>query len=189
MEKPLRLDRMSGLDAGQLDELERRVGELLGKPWDKGKGRPRELTLREALVVTSGYMRQKHHRGGVGGDLRCEPVHDLAVHHLSDAVGRSGYRGVQAIRAGGAGDHQGRDRQPRPHSIASMFVKQLVRVSSTGELRGRHGMVKIDTVQRYMHVPDELRQRITLQLGGLPWKAPEDDDPFARLVRWSIETQ
>lgn len=70
-----------------------------------------------------------------------------------------------------------------------MFVKRLVRVSSTGELHGRHGLVKIDTVQRYMHVPDELRQRITLQLGGLPWKTPEDDDPFARLVRWSIETQ
>jgi hypothetical protein len=45
-------------------------------------------------------------------------------------------------------------------------------------------MIKIDTAQRYMHVPDELRQRITLQLGGLPWKAPEDDDPSARLVRW-----
>ena len=48
---------MSGLDAEQLDELEQMVGELLEKPWDKGKGRPRELTLREALVVTSGYMR------------------------------------------------------------------------------------------------------------------------------------
>jgi hypothetical protein len=53
----LRFDRMSGLDAEQLDELEQMVGELLEKPWDKGKGRPRELTLREALVVTSGYMR------------------------------------------------------------------------------------------------------------------------------------
>lgn len=49
---------MSGLDAEQLDELEQMVGELLTTPWDKGKGRPRELTLREALVVTSGYMRQ-----------------------------------------------------------------------------------------------------------------------------------
>src|SRR5918997_4461671 len=49
---------MSGLDAEQLDALEQMVGELLEKPWDKGKGRPRELTLREALVVTSGYMRQ-----------------------------------------------------------------------------------------------------------------------------------
>ncbi|MGH3721857.1 MAG: hypothetical protein ACRDRI_24035 [Pseudonocardiaceae bacterium] len=38
---------------------------------------------------------------------------------------------------------------------------------------------KIDTAQRYMRVPDELRQLIASQIGGLPWKAPEDDDPFA----------
>jgi hypothetical protein len=49
---------MSGLDAEQLDALEQRVSELLEKPWDQGNGRPQELTLREALVVTSGYMRQ-----------------------------------------------------------------------------------------------------------------------------------
>jgi hypothetical protein len=49
---------MSGLDAEQLDALEQRVGDLLAKPWDQGTGRPKELTLREALVVTSGYMRQ-----------------------------------------------------------------------------------------------------------------------------------
>src|SRR5436305_15141203 len=48
---------MSGLDAEQLDELEQMVGELLKKPWDHGKGRPGELALREALIVTSGYMR------------------------------------------------------------------------------------------------------------------------------------
>ena len=58
MEKPLRFDRMSGLDAEQLDALEQRVSELLEKPWDQKDGRPRELTLREALVVTSGYLRQ-----------------------------------------------------------------------------------------------------------------------------------
>ncbi|MGH3701433.1 MAG: transposase family protein [Pseudonocardiaceae bacterium] len=58
MEKLLQFDRMSGLDAERLDELERMAGELLGKPWDKSKGRPRELILREAFVVTSGYMRQ-----------------------------------------------------------------------------------------------------------------------------------
>jgi len=34
------------------------VSELLEKPWDQGNGRPKELTLREALVVTCGYMRQ-----------------------------------------------------------------------------------------------------------------------------------
>ena len=58
MEKPLRFDRMSGLDAEQLDALEQMVSGLLEKPWDQGTGRPKELTLREALVVTSGYMRQ-----------------------------------------------------------------------------------------------------------------------------------
>ena len=54
----MRFDRMSGLDPEQLDELEEIVGELLEEPWDKGKGRPRELSLREALVVASGYERQ-----------------------------------------------------------------------------------------------------------------------------------
>ena len=49
---------MSGLDAEQIDELEYRVTELLEEPWDKEEGRPRELTLREALVVTCGYLRQ-----------------------------------------------------------------------------------------------------------------------------------
>jgi hypothetical protein len=49
---------MSGLDAEQLDELEYRVTRLLEEPWDKEEGRPRELTLREALVVTCGYLRQ-----------------------------------------------------------------------------------------------------------------------------------
>ena len=49
---------MSGLDEEQLSELECRVTELLEAPWDKGEGRPRELALREALIVTCGYMRQ-----------------------------------------------------------------------------------------------------------------------------------
>jgi hypothetical protein len=49
---------MSGLNKEQLDELEEHVAELLDKPWDKSTGRPRELTLREALVVTCGYLRQ-----------------------------------------------------------------------------------------------------------------------------------
>ncbi len=49
---------MSGLDSAQLDELEQMVSELLEEPWDKGEGRPRELTFREALVVTCGYLRQ-----------------------------------------------------------------------------------------------------------------------------------
>ena len=54
----MRFERMSGLDEDQLDELECRVSGLLEEPWDKEEGRPRELTLREALIVTCGYMRQ-----------------------------------------------------------------------------------------------------------------------------------
>jgi hypothetical protein len=49
---------MSGLDSEQLDELEERVAALLDNPWDSGTGRPRELTLREAIIVSSGYARQ-----------------------------------------------------------------------------------------------------------------------------------
>jgi len=49
---------MSGLDEKQLDELEEHVADLLEEPWDKGIGRPREITFREALVVACGYMRQ-----------------------------------------------------------------------------------------------------------------------------------
>jgi Helix-turn-helix of DDE superfamily endonuclease len=48
---------MSGLDAEQLDELEQIVSEILEEPWGKETGRPRELTLREALIVTCGYTR------------------------------------------------------------------------------------------------------------------------------------
>ena len=54
----MRFERMSGLDEEQMNELEYRVSELLAEPWDKGTGRPRELTLREALVVACGYVRQ-----------------------------------------------------------------------------------------------------------------------------------
>jgi DDE superfamily endonuclease len=53
----LRFDRMSGLSAEQLDELEELISDLLEEPWDKRKGHPRELTLREALIVASGYAR------------------------------------------------------------------------------------------------------------------------------------
>jgi hypothetical protein len=54
----LRFERMSGLDEEQLSELEHLVAGLLEEPWDKDEGRPRELTLREALIVACGYLRQ-----------------------------------------------------------------------------------------------------------------------------------
>jgi hypothetical protein len=53
----LRFHRMSGLDAEQLDELKELVSALLVEPWDKASGRPRGLSLFEALVVASGYAR------------------------------------------------------------------------------------------------------------------------------------
>lgn len=50
-------DRMPGLDSAQLDELAQMISDLLGAPWDKGNGRPRKLTMREAIIVTCGYDR------------------------------------------------------------------------------------------------------------------------------------
>jgi hypothetical protein len=58
MEEPLRYHRTFGLDAGQLDELEARIGDILPDPWDKGVGRPKSLSLREAIMVTLLYKRQ-----------------------------------------------------------------------------------------------------------------------------------
>jgi predicted XRE-type DNA-binding protein len=54
----LRYHRTFGLDAQQLDELEKLIGELLTEPWDKGVGRPKSLSLREAIMVTLLYTRQ-----------------------------------------------------------------------------------------------------------------------------------
>ena len=58
MEEPLRYHRTFGLDAEQLDELEERIEDILPEPWDKGTGRPRSLSLREAIMVTLLYKRQ-----------------------------------------------------------------------------------------------------------------------------------
>jgi hypothetical protein len=58
MEEPLRYHRTCGLDAEQLDEIESRIEDLLAGPWDKGTGRPRSLSLREAIIVTLLYQRQ-----------------------------------------------------------------------------------------------------------------------------------
>jgi len=48
---------MSGLTEVQLDDLVERAENFMGEPWDKGVGRPKELGLREALIVACGYMR------------------------------------------------------------------------------------------------------------------------------------
>ena len=48
---------MSGLTCEQLDELAALAEDFLEEPWDKEIGRPKSLGLRDALVVTCGYMR------------------------------------------------------------------------------------------------------------------------------------
>src|SRR5260370_12536219 len=58
MEEALRYHRTFGLNAEQLDELEERIEEILPEPWDKGIGRPKSLSLREAIMVTLLYKRQ-----------------------------------------------------------------------------------------------------------------------------------
>ncbi|HUJ83151.1 MAG TPA: transposase family protein [Candidatus Acidoferrales bacterium] len=58
MEEPLRHQRTFGLNAGQLDELEARIDDILPEPWDKGTGRPKSLPLREAIMVTLLCKRQ-----------------------------------------------------------------------------------------------------------------------------------
>ena len=58
MEEPLRYHRTFGLDAEQLDGLEARIEDILPDPWDKGTGRPKSLSLREAIMVTLLYKRQ-----------------------------------------------------------------------------------------------------------------------------------
>jgi hypothetical protein len=54
----LRYHRTFGLDAKQLDELETLIEDILPEPWDKGTGRPKSLSLREAIMVTLLYNRQ-----------------------------------------------------------------------------------------------------------------------------------
>jgi hypothetical protein len=48
---------MSGLTDEQLNELVTLVEKLLEEPWDKPTGRPKCLCLRDALIITCGYMR------------------------------------------------------------------------------------------------------------------------------------
>ena len=56
-EKPLRYQRTLGLDAEQLEELLMRIEDILPEPWVKGTGRPKKLTLRQAIAVTLMYNR------------------------------------------------------------------------------------------------------------------------------------
>src|SRR5258705_5198624 len=48
---------MTGLSVEQLDALVELVAGALGRPWQAPTGRPRELSLREAVFVTLVYTR------------------------------------------------------------------------------------------------------------------------------------
>ena len=54
----MRYQRTLGLDAEQLEELHMRIEDILPEPWVKGTGRPKKLTLRQAIAVTLMYNRQ-----------------------------------------------------------------------------------------------------------------------------------
>ena len=54
----MRYDRMSRVDPELRIELVWRIEEQLEEPWHKGIGRPKDLSVPEAVVVASGYMRQ-----------------------------------------------------------------------------------------------------------------------------------
>ena len=98
---------MSGLDEEQLDELEELVSELLEKPWEKDTGRPREITFREALVITCGYMRQN-----IIEDVWAD-IFDVDQSTISRIItfltpaGRAGDHGIQASSGGSSRGHQG----------------------------------------------------------------------------------
>ena len=93
---------MSGLDTEQLDELEELVSELLEDPRHKGNGRLRELTLREALIVASGYV-----RNNITEEIWAE-IFDVDqstiswyITYLTPLTGKA-TAGVPAIRRGGS---------------------------------------------------------------------------------------
>lgn len=54
----MRYHRTFGLSAEQIDELEARIEEIRSEPWNKETGRPKILSLREAIMVALLYGRQ-----------------------------------------------------------------------------------------------------------------------------------
>ena len=54
----MRTKYITGLDEDELDELTARIEELLPEPWDKSTGRPKKLSLRDAVAITAAYQRQ-----------------------------------------------------------------------------------------------------------------------------------
>lgn len=82
------------------------------------------------------------------------PMASQLTHALTTANGRNCYRPLVYARRG----YTMHATQQRPCRVLGVM-----------------GWSKIDMAQRYMHVPDQLRQQIASQLGGLLWTVPEND--------------
>lgn len=54
----MRLKYITGLNDEELDELVVRIEKLLPEPWAKPTGRPKKLSLRDAVALTCAYKRQ-----------------------------------------------------------------------------------------------------------------------------------
>jgi hypothetical protein len=118
---------MSGLDAEQLDELEQMVGELLKNPWAQGTGRPKELTLREALILTSGYMRNNII------ELVWVEIFDVDqstisryITFLTPLIDQATTE-FRALCGGGSGGHQRRDRPGGRDLVAVLVLDRRAR--------------------------------------------------------------
>ncbi len=76
----MRYHRTFGLDAGQLNELEARIEDILPDPWDKGRGRPKSLSLREAIGMLAGAYQPLCATGNVSpAKIGSMPRRDTAV--------------------------------------------------------------------------------------------------------------
>ena len=122
MEEPLRYHRTFGLDAEQLDELEARIEDILPDPWDKGTGRPKSLSLREAVMVTLLYKRQNIIEEVIADLFGGLPGHRLGDHYKIHTVDREGYRGVPAGRGGSEAGDTGPTSAGRRHVVAMLVL-------------------------------------------------------------------
>src|ERR1019366_611085 len=113
-------------------------------------GRPRELTLRVAIIVSSGYMRQNIIEDVLGRDLRHFAAHHFPDHHRDHAPHREGHSRVPSCSRAGQGgrprpDGPGR-RLPRAVLVLAWSTGTVVRKAQDDwlqrpgyiESRGRH---------------------------------------------------
>ena len=118
----MRYHRTFGLDAEQLDELEARIEDILPDPWDKGTGRPKSLSLREAIMVTLLYKRQNMIEEVIADlfGVSQGTVSEIITEFTPAA--RAGYRGVPTGRGGSEADDTGPASAGRRHIVAMLVM-------------------------------------------------------------------